>query len=409
MRLITALSLLAILSSPATAAELPNEAPDGKRWMSCFIRIKDANARYSPQAIAVGGYWLIDVPADARAETEKRLRDVWVDEYVSRIPSEFPGKIADSQSGSGYDARCTSYKSRGEWSSFVAHVKQPVTSTSVLRSDFVPSFAQGWVSTREHARGYQGEVATSGGLKAKPPSGKDAKSDRGSDQVKEQQAKAEESAESAADARRQQSEEVAARNRAKQAQYEADMKAWQDQIDAQKAAEERKQAEFERDKQQAAQKLAAFASEQEAHRQEMEKAAEELRKYQDAQRHHALCTAGDRSACEALAKGKLAEASVPKDAGEASTDDDARQCVTEPVLSPSEVWKGALKAVVVNGCDKPVDVRICLMRTGGWNCGMTLGLKPQDDWTWWTMNPQDGLFWDARTSGTNRKLASPRG
>ena len=83
--------------------------------------------------------------------------------------------------------------------------------------------------------------------------------------------------------------------------------------------------------------------------------------------------------------------------------------MTEPVLSPNEAYKGSLKAVVINGCDKPVDVLICLMRTGGWNCGMTLGLKPQDDWTWWTMNPQDGVFWDARTSGSQRKLDRPAG
>lgn len=196
------------------------------------------------------------------------------------------------------------------------------------------------------------------------------------------------------------------RNREKQAKYEAEMKAWQEQIDAQKAEEERKRAKLKADRQLAAQKLAAFEAEKEAHRQEQEQHAQLLLEHQDARRRHALCTAGDRTACDALGQTKTA---AVQDAGEASTDDDARQCVTEPVLAPSEVWKGGLKAVVVNGCKKPVDVLICLMKTGGWHCGMTTGLKPQDNWTWWTLDPQDGVFWDARSTGTNRKLSRPSG
>ena len=235
----------------------------------------------------------------------------------------------------------------------------------------------------------------------KAGSGKDAGAD------KKSAAKDEPSAVELAAARHA---EVEQRNREKQDKYEADMKAWQDQIDAQKAEEERKKAKFAADKQAAAEKLAVFEAEQAAHRSEMEKHAQRLLEHQDAQRLHSLCTVGDRAACDRLAGGKLAEAKLPKtDAGEASTDDDARQCVTEPVLSPNEAYKGSLKAVVTNGCAKPVDVLICLMRTGGWNCGMTVGLKPQDNWTWWTMNPQDGVFWDARTTGSKRNLDRPAG
>lgn len=408
MRLITALSLFALVASPAAAAELPNDAPEGKRWMSCFIALKDANTTYSPRTIAVGGYWLIDVPADARRETENRLRDVWVNEYVSRIPSEFPGKIADTQNGTGYDARCGSYESRGEWASYAAHVKEPITSTSTLRSDFVPSFAEAWVSTREHARGYQGEVASSGSIKAKRSSSEDMKPDR----TRERPAKPSENAvttpagPSAAELAAQRHADVERRNREKQAKYEADMKAWQAQIDSQNAEEARKQAKFEADKQQAAQTLSAFESEQAAHRRQMEAHAQQVLEHQAAQQRHSLCVAGDRSACGPAAEGQLAQAN---DAGQASTDTDARQCVTQPVLSPNTAFKGSIKAVVTNGCDKPVDVRICLMRTGGWNCGMTLGLKPQDQWSWWTSEPQDGVFWDARTSGSNRSLGHPAG
>lgn len=212
---------------------------------------------------------------------------------------------------------------------------------------------------------------------------------------------------SSAELAAQRHEAVEQRNREKQAQYEAEMKAWQAQIDAQKAEEERKTAKLAADKQQAAQQLAAFADRQEAHRQEMERHAQLLLEHRDAQQRHALCSAGDRAACEALANGKLAEAAIPQQ--DASTDTDARMCMTEPVVSPNEAFKGSLKAVVVNGCEKPVDVRICLMSSGGWDCGMRTGLKPQEDWTWWTLHPQDGIFWDARTSGSNRKLGSPQG
>lgn len=200
---------------------------------------------------------------------------------------------------------------------------------------------------------------------------------------------------------------VEQRNREKQAKYEADMKAWQDQIEAQKAEEDRKKAKFEADKQAAAEKLAAFEAEQAAHRKEVERNAQLWLEHRDAQQRHALCTAGDRAACDALNKDKLAEAAVPKNAGEASTDTDARQCVTQPVLSPNEAYKGSLKAVVVNACAKPVDVRICLMSSGGWDCGMRTGLKPQENWTWWTLQPQAGLFWDAKTTGSNRQLGHP--
>ena len=203
---------------------------------------------------------------------------------------------------------------------------------------------------------------------------------------------------------------VEQRNREKQAKYEAEMKAWQAQLDAQKAEEERKQAKLAADKQQAAQQLAAFEDRQEAHRQEVERHAQLMLEHRDAQQRNALCNVGDRAACEALAKGKLAEAAIPRsDAGDASTDSDARMCMTEPTLSPNEAYKGSLKAVVVNGCQKPVDVRICLMSNSGWDCGMRTGLKPQENWTWWTLHPQDGVFWDARTSGSKRQLGSPRG
>ena len=146
-------ALAGALYASAATASLPDDAPDGKRWMSCFIKLKDTGDGYK-RPIAVGGYWLIDVPDGTRKETEDRLKAQWLDEFVGRIPSEFPGFVADTYNGTVSDARCGSYSSRSEWAAFAAHVKEPVTYQGVLRSDFVPSFAEAWVSTREHARGF---------------------------------------------------------------------------------------------------------------------------------------------------------------------------------------------------------------------------------------------------------------
>jgi hypothetical protein len=64
---------------------------------------------------------------------------------------------------------------------------------------------------------------------------------------------------------------------------------------------------------------------------------------------------------------------------------------------------------VVNACPTAVDVRICLLREGGWNCGVQWGLKPQDKWAWWSFKASGEVFWDARVSGSDRPLASPKG
>ena len=140
-----------IAAVPASAQDLPVEAPEGKRWMSCFVRLKDPNG--SQGSIAVGGYWLVTVPDGARSATETELKAKWLEEYVPRVPKEFPGKTAVQRYNGDWDANCTSYRSRQEWPNFVRHVKEPLSSKSVLRSDYVPSFSTGHVSTREHAAG----------------------------------------------------------------------------------------------------------------------------------------------------------------------------------------------------------------------------------------------------------------
>lgn len=204
--------------------------------------------------------------------------------------------------------------------------------------------------------------------------------------------------------------EVEKRNREKQSRYEADMKAWQDQIDAQKAEEQRKQAKFEADKLAAAKKLADFEAQQEAHRKQMADHAQRLIEYQDKRNFQLLCNAGDRVACDRLVRKSPASAKdSATDRSQASTDDDPRQCVTEPVVSDSKTWKNALQAVVFNGCKQAVDVKICFQMTSGkWNCGVQWGVKPQDKWTWWSFETAGQIFWDARTSrGQGPALRSP--
>jgi hypothetical protein len=94
--------------------------------------------------------------------------------------------------------------------------------------------------------------------------------------------------------------------------------------------------------------------------------------------------------------------------GKASTDTDANLCITSPELQADAAFKGNTAASVVNGCGKPVDVKICLMRDpGGWNCGVRWGLQPQDKWSHSSFHATGQVFVDARTSGSSKSLASP--
>lgn len=191
------------------------------------------------------------------------------------------------------------------------------------------------------------------------------------------------------------------------AEYDAEFAVKQEKYERDLAEQQRKVAEYEKAKQDVAdkkeeQRIAAqrvldqFKKDQEAH-------AERMLEHQEAQRRYVLCVSGDQSSC---AGGQPTPAKA--DAGEASTDDDARQCVTEPVVSASKTWANAMQAVVFNGCRKPVDVRICFRRNAGtWNCGVQWGVAPQGKWTWWSTETGGEIFWDARTAGVNRPLGSP--
>jgi len=409
--------LTVTLSSAAHAATFPDEAPAGKMWMSCFVSLKDT--QYGAKSpIALGGYWLIDVPEGTRKETVDRLKAKWLGEYLDRIPAEFPGFVPRMVNGEVYDARCGSYYDRSDWPAYAAHVKEPVTSQGVFRSDFVPSFAEAWISTREHARGYEGEVAFSGNIKPSKPVA--TKPERPSTQLNIVAPDPASSRRTDAEIRKQEAQAAEAARKAAREQREAEFQAKMAEHDAQVADYQRKIAEREveiaRQKEQqaaaadvAAREIAAYRSKMEEHRAEVAQADRRQQEYEAEQRPYSLCVAGNGAACSATVAGTpVAEKKVP-DAGKASTDTDATQCVSNPVVGPSATWKEALAATVVNGCPTAVDVRICLLREGGWNCGVNWGLQPQEKWVWWSFKASGEIFWDARVAGSSKVLASPEG
>lgn len=153
----------------------------------------------------------------------------------------------------------------------------------------------------------------------------------------------------------------------------------------------------------ASREQAAYEAKMEAHRLELAEANRRQQAYFEAQRQHALCVNGNRAACDALKQPQAG-----KDE-QASTDTDATMCVSGPVVAATPGMKGSLSATVINGCPTAVDVRICLNREGGWNCGVTWGLKPQARWSHSSFKSSGDIFWDARTSGSSKPLASPAG
>lgn len=105
---------------------------------------------------------------------------------------------------------------------------------------------------------------------------------------------------------------------------------------------------------------------------------------------------------------------APRETRHASTDGDANRCVTTVETRLNATFLGNTSASVTNGCGRPVDVRICLMRekkdgTRGWNCGLDLGVDPQEQAVHSSFGATGEIFVDARVTGSDRKLASPPG
>ncbi len=175
----------------------------------------------------------------------------------------------------------------------------------------------------------------------------------------------------------------------------------------QKLAEQRKQveeykraeAEFKREKvrQRAAaqQALAAHDAEMAAH--------------QEVLRQHEAQVAAYKAEVEHAAQKARSGFDSRNGLGNASTQTDANRCVTSAELQQDAAFKGNTAASVVNGCGKPVDIKICLMRDpGGWNCGVQWGVRPQSKWSFSSFHATGQVFVDARTTDSGRPLASPQ-
>jgi hypothetical protein len=147
------------------------------------------------------------------------------------------------------------------------------------------------------------------------------------------------------------------------------------------------------------------AAQAERERQAQEQAAAEERAAAEAQRQRAADAERDRLAGEQRQAREQERARAA--AAQASTANDARSCVSAPVLQQNASFEGNTAASVINGCGEPVDVRICLMRDDGWNCGMTNGLAPQASWSWSSFRATGEVFMDARVSGSSRTLTHP--
>jgi hypothetical protein len=184
---------------------------------------------------------------------------------------------------------------------------------------------------------------------------------------------------------------VEERNRAAQEKYEAEL------AEQKRKVEEFEQAQAEVARKKAEQTAAAQAA-LAAHDAQLAVAAEAQRKHEADLAKYEQEVATQKLRKDFDERHKL---------GQASTDFDANQCVTAPETQLNASFQGNTAASVINGCGKPVDVRICLMTDKGWNCGVTYGLGSQQRWSHSSFNATGQVFSDAKTSGSSRTLSSP--
>ena len=187
-------------------------------------------------------------------------------------------------------------------------------------------------------------------------------------------------------------EEAAARRAAAKAEFDAKHAAWQ----REKAAQEQQVADFQAAQRAIAERKAAQAAAAQA-------AADAFKREQEA--HAALVR---QHQDEVLRHQALVAQQQAQSAGKASTDTDANQCVTSPETKLDDTFKGNTSASVVNGCGKPVDVRICLMTSNGWNCGDRTNVQGQAVATFSSFNATGRVFVDAKVSGCGKTLARPQ-
>jgi hypothetical protein len=216
---------------------------------------------------------------------------------------------------------------------------------------------------------------------------------KGSEVEKVEAAKAEPSksaAQLAAEEAAKRRAEREAEFQAKQADYERKLAEQQKMVEDYKKAQEEVERTKAANQAKAEEAAAKFKAEQDA--------------YAEQVRHHEESEAAAR---ELMAAWDKRHGLSPK-AEKASTDEDANRCVTTAETQLNATFKGNTAASIVNGCGKPVDVRICLMTTHGWNCGVQWGVGSQAKASHSSFDATGPVFVDARVSGVSRSLASPK-
>lgn len=210
---------------------------------------------------------------------------------------------------------------------------------------------------------------------------------------------------SAADAERAR---IAERER-REAEFQAKLAAHGAQVAEHQRKVKSREEEIARQQREHAAAQEAAAREKVAHARLIEEHMKRQMEYEAARNRHSLCVNGNQQACAEIAAGKSPIKAELADAGEASTDTDANRCVTTAEVRSNATFQGNTSASVMNGCGQKVDVRICLMRTGGWNCGTVWGVDPQARASHSSFHATGEVFVDARVSTSKRPLASPEG
>lgn len=93
---------------------------------------------------------------------------------------------------------------------------------------------------------------------------------------------------------------------------------------------------------------------------------------------------------------------------QASTLDDPSRCVSQPSQVRNPNCKDGSAFTMTNGCEQPVDVRLCIKtQQGSWDCGATWGVRPGGSWSYPSCRGASTVFMDVRSAGSNRRFADP--
>lgn len=185
---------------------------------------------------------------------------------------------------------------------------------------------------------------------------------------------------------------------AKLAAHEASVAEYQRRVAEREAEIARQKAQHAAAQDAAARKQAAYEAKMAVHRRQVEEA-------EAARRRHMECLSWNKEACDDILAGRVVSDTAERQ--EASTDTDANRCVTTAEVRSNASFQGNTSASVMNGCGKPVDVRICLKRATDWNCGVDSAVAPQQQAVHSSFNATGDVFVDARTTGSSRPFTNP--